>query len=138
MAECHVMWTEKWPNVVMRRRYVKSYDAKQLRANDNNNPSDDSSCKPEQTLNGKPIVPCGLIAWSLFNDTYAFSTGAGDLAVNRKGISWKSDREDKFGKIKPQNFPNNQTDNTSLIGGMALPGDKSVSASPSSHSLLTN
>ncbi|KAJ3929574.1 MAG: cell cycle control protein [Lentinula lateritia] len=53
------------------RRYVKSLDSDQLRgkggsASDLNN----GDCKPLGSMNGKPIYPCGLIANSLFNDTY--------------------------------------------------------------------
>ncbi|EXB51250.1 ALA-interacting subunit 3 [Morus notabilis] len=86
------------------RRYVKSRSDKQLR--ENSSADDVSSCKPEAYTNGKvPIVPCGLIAWSLFNDTYSFSRKNQQLAVNKKGISWKSDREHKFGKeVFPKHF----------------------------------
>ena len=67
-----------------------------------------STCKPEDYANGQvPIVPCGLIAWSLFNDTYSFTRRDQPLVVNKKGISWKSDREHKFGKdVFPRNFQN--------------------------------
>ena len=67
-----------------------------------------STCKPEDYTPGQqPIVPCGLIAWSLFNDTYSFSRANQQLAVNKKDISWKSDREHKFGKnVFPKNFQN--------------------------------
>ncbi|KAL3679506.1 hypothetical protein R1sor_022462 [Riccia sorocarpa] len=100
------------------RRYVKSRNDQQLRGDSVN---ETTGCKPEATYNGQPILPCGLIAWSLFNDTYVFTRGGTQgLFVNKKGISWKSDREDKFGSILPSNFPNNQRDNTSLIGGGAL------------------
>uniref|UniRef100_A0A0D6QS29 ALA-interacting subunit n=1 Tax=Araucaria cunninghamii TaxID=56994 RepID=A0A0D6QS29_ARACU len=97
------------------RRYVKSRSDKQLRSSKNANDTD--SCKPEkETAGGLPIVPCGLIAWSLFNDTYMFSKGGRNLTVNKKHISWKSDREHKFGKhVYPQNFQNG-----SLIGGAHL------------------
>ena len=74
-------------------------------------------CKHEETT-GKvlPIVPCGLIAWSLFNDTYNFSRGDTSLTVNKKGISWKSDREKTFGKnVFPKNFQN-----VTPIGGASL------------------
>ncbi|RWR84606.1 ALA-interacting subunit 1-like protein [Cinnamomum micranthum f. kanehirae] len=54
------------------RRYVKSRSDTQLRSRKSEN--DTSACDPEGTTsNGSPIVPCGLIAWSLFNDTYTFS-----------------------------------------------------------------
>ncbi|KAD7117399.1 hypothetical protein E3N88_04667 [Mikania micrantha] len=55
----------------------------------------------------KPIVPCGLIAWSLFNDTYKLSTKGGKqkISIHKKDISWKSDREAKFGSnVYPKNF----------------------------------
>lgn len=97
-------------------RYVKSRSDQQLK--NKKDESDTSSCKPEDDANGKPIVPCGLIAWSMFNDTYSFSRTNQSLKLNRKGISWKSDREHKFGKdVFPTNF---QTGNESIIGGAKL------------------
>ncbi|GLT31989.1 hypothetical protein SLA2020_066860 [Shorea laevis] len=97
------------------RRYVKSRNDQQLI--DGNSSSDISSCRPEAYTNGtNAIVPCGLIAWSLFNDTYSFFHNNTQLEVNKKGISWKSDRDHKFGKeVYPQNFQNG-----SLIGGKSL------------------
>ncbi|XP_062107387.1 ALA-interacting subunit 3 [Humulus lupulus] len=87
------------------RRYVKSRSDKQLRSN--KSMDDVSTCKPENYKGQLPIVPCGLIAWSLFNDTYNFTRGSQQLAVNKKGISWESDREHKFGKdVFPKNFQN--------------------------------
>ena len=80
------------------------------------NQKDIGSCDPVQTANGLPILPCGLIAWSLFNDTFNFARGAEPLKLNRKNISWQSDREHKFGKdVYPFNFQNG-----SLIGGGSL------------------
>ncbi|XP_019443691.1 PREDICTED: ALA-interacting subunit 3-like isoform X2 [Lupinus angustifolius] len=96
------------------RRYVKSRSDEQLR--DRSKESSTSTCKPEDMANFKPIVPCGLIAWSLFNDTYIFSRNNKNLTLNKKGISWKSDREHKFGKdVFPKNFQN-----SSIIGGAHL------------------
>ncbi|MED6217427.1 ALA-interacting subunit 3 [Stylosanthes scabra] len=96
------------------RRYVKSRSDEQLRERSEENST--STCKPEDMVNGKAIVPCGLIAWSLFNDTYSFSVNNRNLAVNKKGISWKSDRDHKFGKdVFPKNFQN-----SSIIGGASL------------------
>ncbi|MBA0723848.1 hypothetical protein Golax_004393 [Gossypium laxum] len=66
--------------------------------------------------NNRPIVPCGLIAWSLFNDTFKFIREGAELKVNRKNIAWKSDRGHKFGKnVYPFNFQNG-----TLIGGGKL------------------
>lgn len=64
-------------------------------------------------------MPCGLIAWSLFNDTYALSRNNAPLAVNKKGIAWKSDKEHKFGKkVFPKNFQKGN-----LTGGANLDPD---------------
>lgn len=96
------------------RRYVKSRNDKQLLYGLKYH--DLSSCEPEDKSNGLPIVPCGLIAWSLFNDTYSFSRGTDELNVNKKDISWNSDRDYKFGKqVYPFNFQNG-----TLIGGGKL------------------
>ncbi|KAG9144791.1 hypothetical protein Leryth_026372 [Lithospermum erythrorhizon] len=96
------------------RRYVKSRSDQQLK--DAKHADETTLCKPEDTAHGNPIVPCGLISWSLFNDTYSFSLNNQQLALNKKGISWKSDREHKFGKdVYPRNFQNN-----TLIGGAVL------------------
>ncbi|CAJ1958207.1 unnamed protein product [Sphenostylis stenocarpa] len=96
------------------RRYVKSRSDEQLR--DRSEENSTSTCKPEDTANGKAIVPCGLIAWSLFNDTYSFSRVNQSLKVNKEGISWKSDREHKFGKdVFPRNFQS-----SAIKGGASL------------------
>lgn len=96
-------------------RYVKSRNDQQLRDKKKANETD--YCDPEEkTADGKPIVPCGLIAWSLFNDTYTFTRGSENITVNRKHISWKSDRDHKFGSdVYPSNFQNG-----TLIGGGKL------------------
>ncbi|KAF6136643.1 hypothetical protein GIB67_016099 [Kingdonia uniflora] len=96
------------------RRYVKSRSDTQLR--DKKKENDTSSCEPEESNGGSPIVPCGLVAWSLFNDTYSFSIKNEPLAVNKNDISWKSDRDSKFGKdVFPKNFQNG-----TLKGGATL------------------
>lgn len=96
------------------RRYVKSRSDKQLLLGLKYH--DTSSCMPEDIRNGLPIVPCGLVAWSLFNDTYSFFRGIDELKVDRKNIAWKSDRDHKFGKdVYPSNFQNG-----TLVGGATL------------------
>ncbi|CAO2836954.1 unnamed protein product [Amaranthus hypochondriacus] len=87
------------------RRYVKSRNDKQLRKKGSELLT--KGCEPEATVgpDKSPIVPCGLIAWSLFNDTYHFSVESKLLEVNKKGISWESDRTHKFGSdVYPKNF----------------------------------
>ncbi|KAJ6891777.1 hypothetical protein NC651_025081 [Populus alba x Populus x berolinensis] len=97
------------------RRYVKSRSDDQLKSASKEN--DTSSCKPEDIATGRgAIVPCGLIAWSLFNDTYNFSRQNMPLTVNKKGIAWKSDKEKRFGKdVFPKNFQGG-----GLVGGAIL------------------
>ncbi|XP_010935326.1 ALA-interacting subunit 3 [Elaeis guineensis] len=96
------------------RRYVKSRSDKQLRSTAYEQVTD--SCKPEDKANGSAIVPCGLIAWSLFNDTYKFSLDSKVLEVNKKNIAWKSDQDHKFGSdVYPKNFQSGE-----LIGGAKL------------------
>lgn len=107
--------------VISESRYVKSRNDAQLKDADQANKT--SGCDPEKTTkDGSPIVPCGLIAWSLFNDTYNFTLGNKNLSVNKNGISWKSDRDHKFGKdVYPKNFQNG-----TLRGGASLDLNKPV------------
>lgn len=87
------------------RRYVKSSDQDQLagqfRSNDTISSSD---CDPLKTDDetGKAYYPCGLIANSLFNDTFfspVLLNAAGNNANNQtypmtnKGIAWSSDKK---------------------------------------------
>lgn len=87
------------------RRYVKSYDQSQLSGdfvvNDTISKSD---CDPLRTDpdTGKAYYPCGLIANSLFNDTF-FSPVALNVAgsndanttyeMTNKNIAWDSDKD---------------------------------------------
>lgn len=54
------------------RRYVKSIDQQQL-LGDVRSPKDlqDGQCKPLGSQDGKGVYPCGLIANSMFNDTFS-------------------------------------------------------------------
>ncbi|EPS71102.1 hypothetical protein M569_03657 [Genlisea aurea] len=97
------------------RRYVKSRNDHQLSSPKNEFRT--KSCEPEALDdNNKPIVPCGLIAWSLFNDTFNFVRSSSPLPVNKKDISWRSDRKNKFGSdVYPKNFQK-----SGFIGGAKL------------------
>ncbi|CAL2244515.1 unnamed protein product [Prunus armeniaca] len=96
------------------RRYVKSRSDSQLRSKSDENKT--STCAPERNSPNGTIVPCGLIAWSLFNDTYKFSVKNKQLGVNKKDITWKSDQGNKFGSdVYPKNFQSG-----GLIGGAKL------------------
>lgn len=103
------------------RRYVKSRNDQQLRGDKVTSSLD--PCKPlATTANGSAIIPCGLIAWSLFNDTYGFTSGTTGIQVVKTGIAWKSDIDSKFGShVLPKFFPNNDpTGALGPIGGKAL------------------
>jgi hypothetical protein len=51
-------------------------------------------CESEGNIaDGTPIVPCGLIAWSLFNDTYTVSVNKKAVEVSKKDIAWQSDKK---------------------------------------------
>jgi hypothetical protein len=78
------------------RRYVKSRDDNQLLGEFSDVVSSD--CKPfDVGINDKPIVPCGAIANSLFNDTLSLtSVSHGMVPVTNTGIAWPSDRNIKF------------------------------------------
>jgi hypothetical protein len=94
---------------------VKSRSDKQLRYKSAAHLT--KGCDPENnTASGAPIVPCGLVAWSLFNDTYTFMVNGDTVEVNKKDIAWKSDKNKKFGNdIYPSNFQKGK-----LIGGAKL------------------
>ena len=64
------------------------------------------------------IDPCGLAAWSFFNDTYAFALNGAALGVDERGISWRSDREFKFGAHATAHF----NDENATRGGGAIDG----------------
>ncbi|XP_073295263.1 ALA-interacting subunit 3-like [Primulina huaijiensis] len=97
------------------RRYVKSRSDEQYKSPENEQKT--KTCEPEAFNDDrKPIVPCGLVAWSLFNDTYTISINGNTIPINKKDIAWRSDRTHKFGSnVYPKNF---QT--RGLIGGAKL------------------
>ena len=67
-------------------------------------------CAPRRTTaTGAPVVPCGLVAASYFNDTFAFSVeedggGAKPLPVDSSSIAWKHDARHLFGPVPASNF----------------------------------
>ena len=92
------------------RRYVKSYDQSQLKGRFVSNASIASSaCNPlELNATGYAYYPCGLIANSFFNDTFASPVQLNVPGENidnrtydmsRRGIAWDSDRS-LYGKTE--------------------------------------
>jgi hypothetical protein len=103
------------------RRYVKSRSDPQLSGDDI---SSVSSCDPLDSYSGVPLYPCGLIANSVFNDTFTATLTVGNTTVAmtealgtwvKTGISWKSDRDKKFKKMDAPGF------NRVGPGGFTLP-----------------
>ncbi|KAF8226231.1 cell cycle control protein [Tricholoma matsutake] len=80
------------------RRYVKSLDSNQLKGTAVSTKTlDGGDCKPLSTINGIAIYPCGLIANSLFNDTFSspvlLNPSGGNLSseiyqFSSSGIAW--------------------------------------------------
>lgn len=86
------------------RRYVKSLDSEQLMGTAVDNATiDGSDCDPLQIdpNTHKAYYPCGLIANSMFNDTFLTprllndpdETDPIDYTMTKNGIAWASDRE---------------------------------------------
>lgn len=82
------------------RRYVNSFFDKQLAGNDvTASAVSGSTCEPLKTEEGtgKPFYPCGLIANSIFNDTFYSPYSVGDEGspynMSETGIAWDSDKD---------------------------------------------
>ena len=93
------------------RRYVKSLDTDQLKGKAKTAGQIKSGdCDPlEVNSEGKPYYPCGLIANSMFNDTYNNLTFTNEgergttYAMTTKGIAWDTEK-DLYGRTnyKPE------------------------------------
>lgn len=89
------------------RRYVKSLDTDQLKGHFiKNSTIQGGSCNPLRLdENGKAYYPCGLIANSLFNDTFYSPVMIGNgndnqtYPMTNKGIAWGTDAS-LYGKTK--------------------------------------
>lgn len=84
------------------RRYVKSRSDAQLKGDDN---YDSSACDPLEKYGdqNKVLYPCGLIAQSVFNDTFRpYNLDGSQIAWSEDGIAWPSDKNDKFNARAPK------------------------------------
>ncbi|EME47360.1 hypothetical protein DOTSEDRAFT_69331 [Dothistroma septosporum NZE10] len=100
------------------RRYVQSFDQDQLKGTYQDNKTiSGSDCDPlrQEDVNDvkKPYYPCGLIANSMFNDTFqvpVLLNAAGESTSNvtynmtRNGIAWSSDA-DLYGEVGTDKYP---------------------------------
>lgn len=83
------------------RRYVKSRNDQQLRGEKVSSYKALEDCDPRKSVGDSKdsenfYLPCGLIAWSMFNDTFALRQGNSTVPWTKKGIAWKSDVDKKF------------------------------------------
>ncbi|WPK26115.1 hypothetical protein PUMCH_003460 [Australozyma saopauloensis] len=86
------------------RKYVESYDSNQLAGKAVPVGSLSSSCDPLKSSGNKPIYPCGLIANSLFNDTFSSpvllnaKSGSNNetYEMSQDDISWSSDINHRY------------------------------------------
>ena len=80
------------------RQYAKSRDNSQLLGNEAKALL--SKCDPLRVdPEGKTIAPCGLVANSMFNDSFVI----GGVPMSRKNISWDLDRDLKYKNPEPKN-----------------------------------
>ncbi|KAF8906043.1 cell cycle control protein [Gymnopilus junonius] len=98
------------------RRYVKSLNSNQLKGKFvSPHDLDNGDCKPLSTINGKAIYPCGLIANSLFNDTFTSPvllnpSGSSDSSqvyqFSSQGIAWPGEaKKYTSNPIGPGGYP---------------------------------
>jgi len=78
------------------RRYVKSRNDNQLQGQIVSSLADLSDCAPfdsvgESSAPSDFYLPCGLIAHSLFNDTYVLTVNNTIIPVSTDGVAWPSD-----------------------------------------------
>lgn len=77
------------------RKYVESYDWNQLRGEAVSWDDLSDKCEPMRYRDNKIIYPAGLVANSLFNDTFSDLVNVDDPSRNysfsHQGIAWKSD-----------------------------------------------
>ncbi|ODV85109.1 hypothetical protein CANARDRAFT_7762 [[Candida] arabinofermentans NRRL YB-2248] len=76
------------------RKYVESYDWQQLRGKAVAYDDVESDCSPMRYRDSKIIYPCGLVANSMFNDTFANPVNTEtdeEYEFSAKGIAWASD-----------------------------------------------
>ncbi|GAA6050540.1 hypothetical protein JCM3770_005590 [Rhodotorula araucariae] len=116
------------------RRYVKSVATDQLRGKAvSYSTISGGDCKPVDVRDNKPIYPCGLIANSVFNDTFtqpillnaAGSSSNVTYNMTDKGIAWPGEHEKYLvSKYAPEDvvpppywaerYPNGYTNETGL------------------------
>jgi len=100
-----------------------------------------NSSEVDNKLDSRLVIPCGLVAWSLFNDTIGvnntitFVNSQGKLSnisFSKRGIAWNSDIDTKF---RPGPDPPFSPENDDLITGEAFMVWMRVAALPNFQKL---
>lgn len=74
---------------------------------------------------GADIVPCGVQAWSYFNDTYTVKLDGTTVAIDDNNIAWSADVNYRFGDYAPENMNTEQaTRGGAQISGNSVRGDE--------------
>jgi hypothetical protein len=93
------------------RRYVRSYDAKQM--HDGGNLPGASACQPYQYegdgVNSSlpydgAVLPCGQISHSYFNDSFTVLINGNQEAIDDSSIAWPSDANHLYGDVQAINY----------------------------------
>mmetsp|Transcript_15243 Transcript_15243/g.42654 ORF Transcript_15243/g.42654 Transcript_15243/m.42654 type:complete len:400 (+) Transcript_15243:317-1516(+) len=114
------------------RRYIRSRSSEML-SGAQDPLSGDDKCRPKlyHTADGSPdpslpqdglVNPCGLLAWSYFNDTFQLRNSAdgSEVTVNETGIAWADDAKWLYSDTEGLNF--NSEERPWLRGGSNLTG----------------
>jgi len=108
------------------RRYVRSVSSQQIAGIATTTADLKQLCEPMLYVGGEPseaypkqgmINPCGLQAWSFFNDTFSFAKapslgaalessteGSTPIGVDSSNIAWPTDTTFLFGNVTAENF----------------------------------
>lgn len=109
------------------RRYIKSRSNKQLLENDSPPQIRDSDlveCEPWITTDERVNYPCGVVARSIFNDTFVLQIREPQedsawkrVAVDSRAstIAWSEDLKERFLNLPPEAHMHQQTENQVLL-----------------------
>jgi hypothetical protein len=97
------------------RAFVRDLDYFQLMGK----PAQGLCTTHEKTSTGDTIDPCGVQAWSFFNDSYAVAVNGAAVTIDSTNIAWKSDLKYKLGDYAPMNMNTDQA----TRGGAQITGN---------------
>ncbi|KAL0205233.1 hypothetical protein P9112_000540 [Eukaryota sp. TZLM1-RC] len=75
------------------RRYISSFSRNQLYGNSPSERALESDCQPLYSLNDTPLLPCGLVPNTMFNDSFSLHIEGVPLAIDNDNIIWESEKK---------------------------------------------